>query len=249
METKVIKCSNCGGALNISKNRKQCKCSYCGSINIVASKENKEIMDVNEVLKKGGRYEGNGNDGKAMELYDSFLEINPEEPLVLLARALISLIDSPNDDFNMELFEEYFNKGINAAKDNMMSALDFLMYQFCKYTIPSMCVWQHYAYSKLESTSKRDARKRMSTNMLLLFQIQNKIINLVENSNFEKLSKSYIEEYKNFQNSIVEFGKTLLEYTDLYGLKYGFFNKLDIKDSIHIAKTRYKQFVKKYGNK
>lgn len=246
METKVIKCSNCGSSLNIIKNRKQCKCSYCGAVNIIKDKEKEEILDVNTVLKKGAKYEGDGNDGKAMELYDRFLADNPNEPLVLLARALISLIDSPNDDFNMELFEEYFNKGINAAKDNMVPALDFLMYQFRKYTIPSMCVWQYYAYKKFEHISKRDARKRMTANMLLLFEIQNRIVNLVESLTLEKPSKGYIEEYKDFQNSVVEFGKRLLSYTSLYGLKYGFFNKLDIKDSIHMAKVRYKQFVKKY---
>lgn len=247
METKVIKCSSCGSSLNINENRKQCKCSYCGSVNIIKNPKDKEVMDVNQVLKKGGRYEGNNNDAKAMELYDSFLAVNPDEPLVLFARALISLIDSPNDDFNMALFEEYFNKGLNAAKDKMMPALDFLMYQFRKYTIPSMCVWQHYAYQKLENISKRDARKRMTNNMLLLYEVQNKIVDLVENANFETLSKSYIEEYKNFQNSIVEFGNTLLEYSSLYGLRYGFFKKLDIKDSIYMAKSRYKQFVRKYG--
>lgn len=247
MKTKQMKCSNCGSALEIKSNRKQCKCSYCGSINIIEVKKNTEILDVNTVLKKGRQYEGNGHDAKAMKLYDSFLENNPENPDILLARALISLIDSPNDDFNMQMFEEYFNKGIDAAKDDIMSTLEFLMYQFRHYTIPSICTWQQFAYDNLKSISKKDARKRMSTNMLLLFDIQNKIIDLVENSNFEKPSKSYIEEYKYFQNSIVEFGNTLLRYADIYSLKYGFLNKLHIKDSIFTAKISYKDFLKKHG--
>ena len=247
MKNKVIKCLSCGGVLDIGENISQCKCSYCGSVNLFKKEGKVELLDVNTVLKKGGRYEGNGNDGKAMELYDNFLQANPNEPLVLLARALISLIDSPNDDFNMELFETYFNKGINAAKDKKMDALDFLMYQFRKYTIPSMCVWQSYAYDKLKETDRRAAKKRMASNMLLLFEIQNRISELVENATFEKLSKSYIEEYKEFQNSIVKFGNDLLEYTELYGLRYGLSNRIAINRSIEDAKRRYRQFTKKYG--
>lgn len=247
MENKIIKCLSCGGVLDIGKNISQCKCSYCGSVNLFKKEGKVELLDVNTVLKKGGRYEGNGNDSKAMEIYDSFLQSNPNEPLVLLARALISLIDSPNDDFNMELFETYFNKGINAAKDMKMDALDFLMYHFRRYTIPSMKVWQSYAYDKLKETDRRAARKRMASNLLLLFEIQNKISDLVENANFDKLSKSYIEEYKEFQNSIVKLGNDLLEYTELYGLRYGWSNRIVISRSIADAKRRYRQFTRKYG--
>jgi len=52
----------------------------------------------------------------------------------------------------------------------------------------------------------------------------------------------------NFKQSIVNFGNDLLVYTKLYGLRYGFFAKMDIKDSIKNAKRKYKQFTKKYRN-
>lgn len=239
----------CGSALNIGRSLNQCKCSYCGSVNILEGKIKKEVvLDASKVLSKGQRHEGNGNDNKAMEIYDEYLEVNPNEPRVLFARALISLIDGPDDDFYMELFEEYFNRALKAIKDDRMEVYDFLMYHFNKYTVPSMSVWQTYAYSKLEDMDRKSAIKRMTKNMLLLFEIQNRIVDLVENANFENLSKSYIEEYKEFQMSIVKMGKDLDHYREYYGLKYGFSNNLKIRDSVAMAKKRYKLFVKKYGN-
>ena len=111
----------CGSALNIGRNLNQCKCSYCGSVNILEGKVKKEVvLDASKVLSKGQRHEGNGNDNKAMEIYDEYLEVNPNEPRVLFARALISLIDGPDDNFYMELFEEYFNRALKAIKDDRM---------------------------------------------------------------------------------------------------------------------------------
>ena len=248
MKGKVIKCMTCGSALNIGKNLNQCKCSYCGSVNLLEGKVKKEVvLDANKVLEKAQRYEGDGKDNKAMELYDEFLKINPNEPRVLFARAFISLIDGPDDDFNMELFEEYFSKALSAIKDDKMEVLDFVMYHFRNYTCPTMAVWQTYAYRKLEEIDKRSAVKRLTRNMLLLFEIQNRIVDLVENAEFETLSKSYIDEYKEFQTGIVNMGRDLDHYREYYGARYGFSNKMKIRESVSLARKRYKLFVKKYG--
>ena len=148
----------------------------------------------------------------------------------------------------MHLFQIFFDKGLAAAveQDKKMAALDFLMYQFQRYTKPSMLVWQQYAYDKLIDIDKKAAKKRMAKNLLLLFDVQNKIIDLVENAHFENISQSYIDQYIQFQSDVVSFGNTLLEYSKLYDLKFNFSTRAKIEDSIAIAKCRYKQFMKKY---
>lgn len=236
MTIKTIKCSSCGSSLNISKSSQQCKCSYCGTTNILPKKEVDSVVDTVKLFKRAAKFEGNGNDQKAMELYDKCLELEPQNAVFLFARALISLIDSPNDDFNMPLFQDYFDKAVKAMESKKMNTLDYLMYHFPKYTIPSMCVWQEYAYQKLCDYDKKTARKRLATNLLLLFDIQNKINDLVEESYFDEKSKSYIESYKNFKSSIINFGKKLLKYYAKYfRLKFGFKNKWKIRASIFNA--------------
>lgn len=236
MANKTIKCSSCGSSLNIGKSKHQCKCNYCGTINILPKEEVDKIVDVAKLFRRAARTEGNGNDRKAMELYDQCLELEPENPVFLFARALISLIDSPSDDFNMSLFQEYFDKAVKAMEPRKIDTLDYLMYHFPKYTIPSMCVWQEYAYKKIVDYDKHTARKRLTSNMLLLFEIQNKINDLVEESSSEEKSESYIDSYRNFKSSIIDFGKKLLNYYAKYfGLKFGFKNKWKIRMSIFNA--------------
>ena len=246
METKVIKCSNCGSSLNINKNASQCKCSYCGSVNVLSKKIKSKVMDLSKLLLKTETLEGDGNEYKAMDLYDQFLQVEPQNPYVLFARALVSLMDTPDDDFNMKLFEEYFNKGLQAINQEKMEVLSFLMYRFSRYTKPSMIVWQQYAYDKLKSIDRRGAEKRMAENLLKLFDIQNKIVDLVESNYIENPSKDYVDEYLEFQSFIVDYCEDLLKYTSIYGLRYGFSNKQKIKKSIKMAKRRYKLFKKTY---
>lgn len=250
MANKVVKCSNCGSPLKDYQNVSQYKCPYCGSINIIDIKTKEKKSDIPldkyKLLKKAAKYEGNSNVDKAIELYDAFLQINPQSDLVLLARALISLADSPNDDLNEELFDEYFKKGFEVAPPDKIEALGFLMYQFAKYTIPLICVWQVYAYKKLCDIDKKRASARMSRNMSILFKVQNKIDNLVENAKFSDvndLSASEMETYEDFKIAIINFDNDLLKYNDWYDLRL---DKWDIKASIKSSEKSYKRFCKKH---
>ena len=58
MASKVIKCLSCGSSLNVNKNVEQCKCSYCGSVNVLKNKEKEVITDVNKLLKKSSKVWG-----------------------------------------------------------------------------------------------------------------------------------------------------------------------------------------------
>lgn len=246
MVNKVIKCSSCGSPLDINQNIKQCKCPYCGSINILSAKEKKIIIDDCKLIKQAHKYEGDSNVEKAIELYDGFLEMFPDNSLVNLARALISLADSPNDDVNIDLFYEYYKKGIEFSKDKT-EALLFLMHQFVSYTIPLVCVWQVYAYKKLCDIDKKAARLRMSKNLSLLFSVQNVITELEKNCDLENVNnlvESEIETYKDFASGIVKFDNDLLDhYKRCYDL---YLDEHEIRKAIKNVQKNYKKFSKRY---
>ena len=246
MGNVLLKCSSCSSPLKNSQNDNQFICPYCGTINIIESKALKIPTNQGSLLKKAAKYEGNSNVSKAIELYDAFLAVNPTDSLVLLARALVSLADSPNDDINEALFNEYFNKGLNAAGENKVDAIFFLMYQFSKYTIPLICVWQVYAYKKICDIDKNKASKRMSKNLSILFKVQKIIDDLEEKHgirNINNLINDDIETYIEYKNAIITFDNDLLSYNRWYNLNL---NEWDIKNTIKQTEKNYKQFCKKY---
>lgn len=262
MKYNVMKCLSCGNPLEVDESKENCKCEYCGTTMVIERKINieivegnevsdetpklkkEEIEDVNKLLRRTAKLEGDANEFEAMALYDEYLKIEPNNPFVLIARALVSLMDSENNDLNIELFEEYFNKGLQAIEDDGMDILDFLMYRFRRYTTPSIYLWQTYAYENLEVIDKREAKKRFANNLLKLFEVQNKINEVVDDTYFDKkMTKSYKNEYKEFKSSIIKFGEQLFEYADIYDLKFKFWDKLNIRDSMYKAKADYKHFV------
>ena len=203
----------------------------------------KVVISDTALLRKAARYEGNSNVDKAIELYDEFLQEHPDSSLVLLARALISLADSPTDDLNIELFQEYFDKGLKASAPDKIESLLFLMYQFVKYTIPLVCVWQVYAYKKRYDLDSKAARARMSNNLQLLFSVQQKITDLFDSAKFLKvtdLSNSEIETYEDFVSGIIKFDTDLLEhYNPLYKL---YLDTYEIKRALRKVKWNYTKF-------
>ena len=251
MKVINLKCSSCGSSLEVPDSKQQCKCSYCGAVVLIQKPETEtknKVLPLDKLLSRTAKLEGDGNEFKAMELYDKFLETEPNNPYVLFARSFVSLMDTDEDDFNMELFKEYFNKGLNFIENDKMEILDFIMYRYIRYTIPSMQVWQQYAYDKLKDIDRREASLRFTRNMRHLFDILKTINDMVDSANFEKLSKSYINEYKDFKCGIVEFCSDMIEYVDIYDLKFSFFEKIEIKKYLAQEKKKYKKFVRTYKN-
>lgn len=249
MKVINLKCSSCGSSLEIPDSKQQCKCSYCGAVVLIqkTEKETKnKVLPLNKLLSRTAKLEGDGNEIKAMQLYDEFLEVEPNNPYVLFARAFVSLMDTNSDDFNIELFKEYFDKGLNFIENEKMEILDFIMYRYIRYTIPSMSVWQQFAHGRLAETDRREAAVRFTRNMRYLFEILKTINNMVDSANFENLSESYIQEYKDFKCGIVEFCSDMIKYVDIYDLRFSFFEKIEIKKYLAQEKKKYKKFAKTY---
>lgn len=246
MRYQLLKCSNCGSPLSINKSVKKCKCGYCGGVTVFENDISDEILDVHKLIIKTEQAEGDGYYDKAIQLYDKFLETEPENPYALLGRALASLSDTNRDVLNIDLFNKYFHKGLERLDNDKMNILDFLMYRFRACVKPFVWLWTNSDYEKLCSMDKKLARSQWLNNLMLLLKVQMTINELVENARLEKLSESYKEEYKDFKVSIVEFCKDLLIYRNKYGLKINFIDIRKIRKIIKTTKLQYKKFIKCY---
>ena len=244
MKSYLLKCSNCGSPLNISKAVKKCKCDYCGSFTVFDNEIADNVLDIHKLINKTEELEGEGFYDKAIELYDDFLQTEPNNPYALFGRALAALSDTNDEFLNMELFKVYFDKGLKELENDKMNILNFLMYRFRGFVTPFVWLWTNRDYNNLYNVDKRLACSQWLKNFMLLHEVQLIINELVDNSKFDNLSKSYMAEYKDFKISIVKFCKDLLSYRFTYGLKLKIGDRFKIRKIIKITKSQYKKFRK-----
>ena len=75
MKVINLKCSSCGSSLEVPDSKQQCKCSYCGAVVLIQKPETEtknKVLPLNKLLSRTAKLEGDGNEYKAMELYDKF---------------------------------------------------------------------------------------------------------------------------------------------------------------------------------
>jgi len=245
MKSQVLKCQNCGSPFYISKVKKSYRCDYCNATTVFETEIEEDILDFNNLIIKTEDLEGYGDYHKTVVMYDEYLEIDPDNPYILFARAFASMSDTNEDYINFDLFKEYFDKGLAFIEEDKINILDFIMYRYRRLAYSANWLWTNSDYLNTYDFSKTLAKRKWKDNLLILNDIQNIINELVDNNlDYENLTKSFIEEYKDFKISTVKRAKELLEYRYSYGISLERKKKKEIKKSIKDARKKYSIFTK-----
>jgi len=191
MELTTLKCISCGANLDIIENKKEIKCPYCNSINIImrpvkysqtnftlSSDENKKLINLTTIIEKSI---GAGNYSEAYNYCNKALEIDPSSASLWLNKALCAFWIRNEKTIIYNQGKEIFTY-LNTAKannpnqeeyDEVTKNIAYNLYYYCLYmywnTAPD--IYNHEMKENVYSSSALTSFFELLTTMELCFDI------------------------------------------------------------------------------
>ena len=156
MKLTAAKCPSCGADIKVDRSLKFTKCEYCNSRIIVEEAienliqvELKDVPTFDNYLKLGNRYWENKEFSEAYQAYSRAVEIEPDNPLVVLRRGLSRSMASDYNHFEITSAISGLKSSISLMKKMSFSRQD--IYQSIEETLRVIVVSRDYLLEVYQS--------------------------------------------------------------------------------------------------